>query len=330
MTRTLPRIAQPGRSLALRAAAACRLAVLLGLGLAALPALAATGDDAAAGQAGGDMPVLFAAPEAGSPGAEVAAQLAAQQGLAAEDGKGLTFAAVDINGDGVAEIALRQTEAGFCFEARCETRILAYTARDWRAVFSGRTESLALSAERTGGARRLVVNGNDIWEWDRTVFHPAVPLADRLLTLPEIAYADMPAWVQAAVKDDADALEARSGRLPQVFGQPVTLGRGNAPDAFALVLDHVDRCSRVMGCPVLLLAPPVAAGGPTRVLLRSMGQDRRIALGASVADKSDWRDVALVTPVGLSLYRWQDAAGGYALVGTALPITAVDAERVTQ
>lgn len=310
------------------------LAAALAAGLAlALPAQAATAADAASGGAQDLPPAIAFSPASEGEGGAVATGLAERFGLGSA-AEGLSYAAIDVNDDGVAEIALRHSGDGYCFETRCETRVIAYSGRDWKAVFTGRAERLALSAQPVAGVRQLVLDGGDVWAWNLDRFTPTVPLGERLLTLPEVDLTALPDWVQATIRARHVALEAETGRPPAVRAAALALRDGaDLAPAYAVALDHVGLCSRQLGCPVLLVAPP--AGGETagRVVLQSMGQDSRVLLSRRSGPEG-WRDVALVGAQGLSLYRWQQdagaATGAYALLQSALPITAVDAEKVTQ
>lgn len=76
-------------------------------------------------------------------------------------------AEIDLNTDGVAEIAIRLESPLTCNDTGCMTSVMMYMQAGWKEIFHHHTKTLSLRGKPTEGAMlNLVQDDSVLWSWD--------------------------------------------------------------------------------------------------------------------------------------------------------------------
>lgn len=79
----------------------------------------------------------------------------------------MEVAEVDLNSDGVAEVAVRLKSPSTCNEQGCATSVMMYMEDGWKEVFHHRENALGLNGTPSRGRmRNIVEDDNVLWTWD--------------------------------------------------------------------------------------------------------------------------------------------------------------------
>ena len=211
-------------------------------------------------------------------------------------------ALVDLNGDGIAEIAARFVGPATCADDRCHTVVLMSQASIWRVVFERRTTGLALlppPRAAAGQMRDIVASGSERWTWGAMRYLPQMQSLGRLVTGERPAVAGVinsarPALASSLSLDAAG--NHRPGDLPIQWTQVEMDLRGAR--GMLVTANTFDYCSPMLGCPTVILvmrgrdwvpAGLLSASGPIAVM---------------ATQTAGMADLAIPAAEGVTFFQW--------------------------
>lgn len=302
-----------------------RMKGILSLG-AAVVALAAAWGGTASAQVSPQVPATNPVPLAMSGNPSAPEQAIARQ-LYAEFLRGrpeavVETALVDLNGDRVAEIAVRFRHPTTCSGDRCHTAVLRHDGRQWKVVFERRTGSLATADVSRGlvgvsnGMRELVADGQERWAFNANGYYPLLESVGEVFQPWKPASADATVVARTAL---ADALGAKWAQKPDPRSIRFTqadIDVGGGRKAVMVQAEHPLVCSQVLGCPVALL---IADGNVWRPVLTATSPGVSAVLPSAT---KGLRDIAMVDSDGYRTFQYDGRA--YRLTATTYqsPVTA--------
>ena len=226
----------------------------------------------------------------------------------------LETSVVDLNGDGVAEVAVRFVHRTTCEQQRCHTVLLSYSG-GWSIVLERRAEGLALSRDglRSGEMATLVLDGGERWNWSGERYRPDLPPSARVLEAAAPAPAAIGQAAAAALRADIGPPEQRRRfGLPDISWRSVEIDVATGARVFMVVADMFDVCGAAIGCPTAIVQQ---GQGQNRVIGVTYSFGRVSVLPSEGANR--FKDIRLGDIEGVRTMRFDGRE--YQLAATSYP-----------
>jgi len=220
--------------------------------------------------------------------------------IKAHPGMRLETAMVDLEGQGVASIAVRFVSPDTCRGDRCDTVVLHYSGSAWRPVFDHSAVALETAPPdpnpSSDGMSTLVVDGKVRWVWcgfDR--YMPDLGSLGHLFPAGKTAAPDVARAARAAMGSSLQGFDN-----PEFTQSPVVVDAAApmAVPAYWVRAYAAGLCGNAAGCPHTLLVRDAHG-------LKPVWTGFTIGPGAVLSDAPNGlRDVALAGPSGYGVLRY--------------------------
>jgi hypothetical protein len=219
--------------------------------------------------------------------------------LAGKVGVEVQTAAVDIDADGVAEVAARFVHTETCRKpaSSCRTVVLRHDGSNWGIVLDRSADKLDL------GDGRMLVDGAE-WTWNGRAYAPSVEGMGQQVAFVPVPAETVPsisvAFGQGAVK------LASAGRAKFEYATPRI---ADGADSLVVRMTGGASCGMTAGCPVRVLRKE----GTSWKTVLTAGTTGGVAVAKTVRT-GGVRDVAVQTDAGYVVMGWTGSA--YAVADT--------------
>lgn len=206
-------------------------------------------------------------------------------------------ALIDINHDGVAEIAVRFEYKDTCGDnGECLTAIIKYNSGSWQQLFSHRAKALEVANAPRGMLANLRLDGVHVFEWVGGGYKPFIGSYVSQVMSPNI---EATGELQAQI-DKTFSLTSSEGMLFKKFDA------GAAGTVYALIGDRV---------PARMLEGPFFIWSPSLGVLLSTTSHGVFGLAARQHDGAP--DIVVANDSGMETWSWSAAKHAYTMSATS-------------
>lgn len=205
-------------------------------------------------------------------------------------------ALVDINHDGVAEIAVRFEYKDTCGDnGKCLTAIIKYDSGSWQQVFSHRAKTLAVADMPKGVLANLRLDGTHVFEWVGGGYKPFINSYVTQVMNPD---AEATGELQAEISKSLGA--GSDGMLFKEFNA------GAAGEVYALIGDEVP--GRMLEGPFFVWSPSLGT------ILKTYSHGM---FGLSAKQHDGAPDIITSNNEGMETWSWSASKHAYTMSATS-------------